>query len=130
MQPIQAFAQPIADPMAQTAIIGVMLMILLDFAIGLGGAVMTHTYSSQKMRDGLVHKYTELGAVAMGVILDGVLAGGLDLAVQPILLVTCGYIILMETGSVLELIKKYNPEAEGLVGWLTSFVQRKEADHA
>lgn len=130
MHPIHAFMQPLLDQSAQVAIVGVLAMILLDFAIGLGGALMTSTFSSEKMRNGLVHKYTELCAVAMGIILDGVLAGGLDLTIQPVLLATCVYIILMETGSVLELIRKYNPDAEGFVGWLTSKVQPKGADNA
>lgn len=125
MPPIEAFMTPIKDPMSQTAIVGVLLAILIDFALGIGGAVMTKTFSSAKMRAGLLHKYTEMCAVALGVVLDGVLAGGLDLEFQPVLLATCAYIILMEVGSVLELIKKYNPDAEGLVGWLTSRVMPK-----
>ena len=130
MHPLHAFTQPLLDPASQTAICGVLAMILLDFAIGLGGAWMTGTFSSEKMRAGLVHKYTELGAVAMGIILDGVLAGGLDLSIQPVLIATCAYIVLMETGSVLELIRKYNPDAEGFVGWLTSKVQPKGVEDA
>lgn len=128
MPPYEAFLTPIKDPMSQTAIVGVLLFILLDFLLGIGGAVMTSTFSSEKMRAGLLHKYTELCAVAMGVILDGILAGGLELEFQPVLLATCAYVILMEVGSVLELVKKYNPDAEGLVGWLTSRVMPKGGD--
>lgn len=122
---LHSFIDPILEPTAKVGIAGVCLMILLDFVLGLGGALMTGTFSSTKMRDGLVHKYTELCAVVMGAILDGVLAGGFELPFQPVLLATCGYIIIMETGSVLELIRKYNPEAEGFVGWLTSLVAPK-----
>lgn len=125
MPPYEAFLTPIKDPMSQTAIVGVLLAILIDFALGIGGAVMTKTFSSEKMRAGLLHKYTELCAVALGVVLDGVLAGGLELEFQPVLIATCAYIILMEVGSVLELVKRYNPDAEGLVGWLTSRVMPK-----
>ena len=120
------FIEPVLDPAAQTAIIAVLLMIFLDFAVGLGGAVLSHNYSSVKMREGLLHKYMELCSVALGIILDGTLTSGLDISIQPILLAACSYIIVMETGSVLELIKTYNPDAEGLVGWLTSFVNKKE----
>lgn len=127
---LHTFIAPILEPTAKVGIAGVMLMILLDFALGLGGALMTGTFSSTKMRDGLVHKYTELCAVVMGAILDGVLAGGFDLPIQPILLATCGYIIIMETGSVLELIKKYNPDAQGFVAWLTGLVQAKGGQDA
>lgn len=127
---LHTFIDPILEPTAKVGIAGVCLMILLDFILGLGGALMTGTFSSPKMRDGLVHKYMELGAIVMGAILDGVLSGGFDLPIQPILLGTCGYIIIMETGSVLELIRKYNPEAEGLVGWLTGLVQSKGGEDA
>lgn len=32
---------------------------------------------------------------------------------------------VMETGSILELVKQYNPDAAGVIGWLTSFVNEK-----
>lgn len=127
---LHSFIDPILEPTAKVGIAGVCMMILLDFVLGLGGALMTGSFSSSKMRDGLVHKYMELGAIVMGAILDGVLSGGFDLPIQPILLGTCGYIIIMETGSVLELIRKYNPDAEGLVGWLTGLVQSKGGEDA
>lgn len=125
MHPIHAFMQPLLDESAQVAIIAVLALIALDFVIGVTGAVIVHEFSSEKMRSGLLHKFTELCCVALGVILDGVLVGGLDLTVQPVLLATCGYIIVMETGSVLELVAKYNPDAQGLVKWLTQFVRPK-----
>ena len=80
------------------------------------------------MRSGLLHKFTELICIATAIILDGALIGGADISIQPILMTTCVYIGVMETGSILELVKRYNPDAEGLVGWLTSFVQQKGAN--
>lgn len=117
--------EPMSDPAAQTAIVGVCLLIVLDLVVGVTGALATKTFSSERMRDGLLHKFTELASMALGVILDGMLMGGLDLSVEPVLLGTCAYVSVMEVGSVLELVKKYNPDADGLVGWLTSFVQPK-----
>ena len=125
---IQPFIEPVLDPAAQTAICAVLLLIALDLLVGIVGAVVTHTFSSEKMRAGLLHKFMELSAMALAIILDGALTSGLDLATQPLLLATCAYIGIMETGSVLELIKKYDPDAEGLVGWLTSFVTQKGGD--
>jgi hypothetical protein len=125
MNAIGTFALPLKDQTAQTAIIGVLLLILLDFLIGVVGAVMTKSFSSPKMRSGLLHKFTELVCVALGVILDGMLVGGLNLPFEPILIGTCIYVGLMETGSILELVQKYNPDADGLVGYLTQFVQPK-----
>lgn len=122
---IQPFVQPMLDPAAQRAICAVLLLIGLDLLVGITGAVVTRTFSSEKMRAGLLHKFMELCAMALAIILDGALTSGLDLATQPLLLATCAYVGIMETGSVLELIKKYDPDAEGLVGWLTSFVTPK-----
>lgn len=122
---IRHFIKPMLDPVAQTSVVGVCLLIVLDLLIGIVGAVATHTFSSEKMRDGLLHKFTELACVALGLILDGILMGGLDLGFEPVLMGTCAYIAIMETGSVLELIRHYNPDADGLIGYLTSFVQPK-----
>ena len=129
MNPLAHFAAPILDPHVQVAIVTVLLLVVLDLLVGIVGAVMTHTFSSEKMRAGLLHKFMELFAVALSIIIDGALIGGLDIATQPIVVVTCVYIVIMEVGSVLELIKKYNPDAEGLVGYLTSFVAPKDAPH-
>lgn len=122
---IEPFVEPILDPIAQRGVCTVLLLIMLDLLVGIVGAVVTHTFSSEKMRAGLLHKFMELSAMALAIILDGALTAGLDLATQPVLIATCVYIGIMETGSVLELIKKYDPDAEGLVGWLTSFVRPK-----
>ncbi len=122
---VEHVMQPVVNPTAQTAIFTVLLLIVLDLLVGIVGAVATHTFSSEKMRAGLLHKFMEMSAIALAIILDGALVGGLDLTIQPILIATCVYIGIMETGSVLELIKKYDPDAEGLVGWITSFVAPK-----
>lgn len=122
---IQPFVEPLLDETAQTAVAAVLLLIALDLVVGITGAVVTRTFSSERMRAGLLHKFMELSAITLAAILDGALTGGLELAVQPVLMATCVYVGIMETGSVLELIKRYDPEAEGLVGWLTSFVQQK-----
>lgn len=130
MEPYEYFLAPVLDVKAQVAIIGVCLLILLDLITGLIGAVVTRTFSSEKMRSGLLHKFTELACMAGAIILDGMLMGGLSITFEPILLGTCGYISFMEVGSFLELVKLYNPDAEGLVGYLTQFVQPKGSDDA
>lgn len=129
MNPFMHFAAPMLDACVQVAIVTVLLLVMLDLLVGIVGAWATRTFSSEKMRAGLLHKFMELSAVALSIILDGALIGGLDITIQPIVVATCVYISIMETGSVLELIKLYNPDAEGLVGWLTSFVSSKELPH-
>lgn len=122
---IDAFLNPVRDTASQTAIVAVLLLIALDFVIGITGAIATKTFSSEKMRAGLMHKFTEMVCVALAIILDGAFTSNLGLTVQPVLLGTCLYLAAMETGSILELVKLYNPDAAGFVGWLTNFVQPK-----
>lgn len=109
---MHVFISPIADnPTAQIAIAAVGILILLDVLTGFVGAAVTHTISSRKMREGALHKFTELVLVVLATIIDGALMGGFDiLGGSPILLVTCGYIAVMEVSSILEIVGKYNPE--------------------
>lgn len=126
---IDAFINPVRDVTSQTAIVAVLLLILLDFLIGFFGALITKSFQSEKMRSGLLHKFTEMVCIALAIILDGAFTANLNLSIQPVLIGTCAYLAAMETGSILELVKKYNPDAAGLIGWLTSFVQPKPGDY-
>lgn len=112
---MQVFVRPITDnPTAQIAIAAVGILIMLDVITGFTGAAITHTISSQKMREGILHKFTELVLVVLATIIDGALLGGFDvLGGDPVLLVTCGYIAVMEVSSILELVAKYNPDLAG-----------------
>lgn len=124
---MRVFISPIADnPTAQIAIAAVGILILLDVVTGFTGAAITHTISSKKMREGALHKFTELILVALATIIDGALLGGFDvLGGDPVLLVTCGYISVMEVSSVLELVAKYNPDIAG-AGILALFEPKGE----
>lgn len=106
------FIRPITgNPTAQIAIAAVCILIVLDVITGFVGAAVTHQISSQKMREGALHKFTELVLVALATIIDGALMGGFDvLGGDPVLLVTCGYIAVMEVSSILEIVGKYNPD--------------------
>lgn len=123
---IETLTDPVRDGVAQVAIATVLALILLDVVVGLTGALVTHTFSSEKMRNGLLHKFTEMACVALAIVLDGALMGGVDFFVpEPVLLSTCGYIGMMEVGSFLELVKQYNPDLAGPLGFLTQFVSQK-----
>ena len=106
------FIRPITgNPTAQIAIAAVCILIVLDVITGFVGAAVTHQISSQKMRAGALHKFTELVLVALATIIDGALLGGFDvLGGDPVLLATCAYIAVMEVSSILELVAKYNPD--------------------
>lgn len=123
---VHSFVATLADPVAQTCVVGVLLLIALDIAAGLGGAIISRTFSSVKMRAGIVHKYMELVAIVLSIVMDGMLTSGLDLSYKPVMLATCAYLALMEVGSVLEIIKTYNPDTGGLVSVVTSHVRCKD----
>lgn len=84
---------------------------LMDILTGFIGSIITHTFSSSKMREGLGHKALLLCIIAMAVMLeigsthiDGL---GFTAVTVP---VVCVYIIVMEVGSVLENICSAYPE--------------------
>lgn len=121
------FIRPVTDnPTAQIAIAAVCILIVLDVITGFVGAAVTHQISSEKMREGTLHKFTELILVALATIIDGALLGGFDvLGGDPVLLVTCGYISVMEVSSILELVAKYNPDIAG-AGILALFEPKRD----
>lgn len=109
---MQVFVRPITDnPTAQIAIAAVGILILLDVVAGFTGAAITHTISSKKMREGILHKFMELVLVVLATVIDGALLGGFQiLDGNPLLIATCVYISIMEVSSILEIVGKYNPE--------------------
>lgn len=121
------FIRPIAEnPTAQVAIVSVLILICLDVVAGFTGAALTHSISSNKMREGVLHKMMEVVLMVLATIIDGALLGGFDiLDGNPILVVTCGYLAIMEVASVLEIVGKYNPDLTDS-GLLSLFDHGKE----
>ena len=109
---LDVFLSPVRDnPVAQAAIIGLLLLIVLDFAFGFAGAWARGEFESRKMREGIAHKCSELGFVIVGVIMDALLFAGLDMGFNgPILVGVVGYLCVMEVGSLLESFVKLNPK--------------------
>jgi phage-related holin len=123
---MQVFIKPITDnPTAQVAIAAVGVLIVLDVLTGFVGAALTRSISSQKMREGLLHKFMEIVLVVLADIIDGALLGGFDiLGGNPLLIATCAYIALMEVSSILEIVGKYNPDLAD--GGILSIFEKKE----
>lgn len=98
-------------------LICVLALILVDVLYGTIGALVTHDFSSSKMRSGMLHKSAELVVLLVAGLFQWVFANGVSLAgyetIQadiPTFAVTAAYILVMEAGSVLELCVKYNPD--------------------
>lgn len=76
---------------------------LIDILTGFIGSIITHTFSSSKMREGLGHKTLLICVIAMAVMLEisGEHIEGLGFTAVTVPVV-CAYIIVMEIGSVWE----------------------------
>ena len=109
---IDVFLTPLRDDkVAQVAVTAVLLLTLLDILFGLLHAVITHTFSSQKMREGIGHKCVSFGLLFVADIVDGTIVGGLDLGFNaPVLVVACAYLCIMEISSLLEQFVAIDPD--------------------
>lgn len=109
---LDVFLSPVRDCLpAQVGIIALLILILLDWIFGIGNACMHHEFSSEKMREGIGHKCSELGFVLVAIIADGMLLSGLDIGFNgPVLTAVTVYLCIMEIGSLLETFAKINPE--------------------
>lgn len=109
---VSVFLAPVHDNIvAQAALIALLLLIFLDWIFGIGHACMNHEFSSQKMREGISHKCSELGFVLVGMIADAMMFAGLDIGLNgPILVTVTLYLCIMEIGSLLEIFIKMNPQ--------------------
>lgn len=84
--------------------------IVIDFATGLIKAFKEKSFNSSVMREGLFHKCAYIFYVTFGVLIDYA-QGFLDLGVTvPITKAIIAYVILTESGSILENLGKINPK--------------------
>ena len=84
--------------------------IFFDIVVGLAKAIMTHSYSSSTMREGLAHKIGELLCYIFGILCDISLPQlGIVLPVH-LATAVCTYITIMEVGSIIENFSIMNPE--------------------
>lgn len=109
---LDVFLSPIRDnAVAQVALTAVLLLIFLDWIFGVANALIHKEFESEKMREGIAHKCGELGFLLVGLIADGAALGGIDLGVGGYVFTAfCTYIIVMEVGSLMEIMCKLDPE--------------------
>ena len=135
MQPpiwIDVFLIPVRDNrVAQVAVAAVLLLTLLDVLFGLLHAVISHTFSSQKMREGIGHKCVSFGLIFVADIVDGTIVGGLDLGFSsPVLVTACAYLCIMEISSPLEQFVAIDPDLkESAVFELLKSANQAHADN-
>lgn len=95
-----------------TMLIVVFTFIVIDLVIGIVKALATSTYKSLKMREGLWHKLGEILCVAFGVLCEMAFPYvGITVNI-PIVTTICIYIVLMETGSIVENLSVISPNIQ------------------
>ena len=97
-------------------------LMAIDVVVGFVGSLIDGSFKSSIMREGLVHKAMELviigvayliqwaGAYGVAIIAPAAVDSAMDVyASLPIGEAVTLYVAIMELGSVLELVVKYNP---------------------
>lgn len=91
----------------------VFLLVLIDYVTGVVDAIMHGELSSEKMRQGLGHKFAYLAIICVALIIEygsGYINLGIEL---PIFIPVCTGICLIEITSIMENCVKINPELSG-----------------
>lgn len=84
--------------------------ILMDMVTGIIKALKEKSFTSSVMREGLFHKTGSILCIVLGVLVDYAQTL-IDLGVNvPVAVAICGYVILMEIGSIIENVCVINPE--------------------
>lgn len=129
---IEVFIEPIRVQQAQTAIIAVLMLGLLDVIFGMLNAAIQGDWQSCKVRQGLGHKCAGLGIIAVGDIIDATVIAGLDLGYPcPVLTALCVALCVMEITSLMEIFAKLRPElAESPIWAIFRNRKKEEEPHA
>jgi len=127
---LEPFIAPLRGTAAQTLIIALLMLSLLDVLFGTANAMfVAHDFSSHKFREGLIRKLSNLGLMCMADIIDAMLLSGIDLGFQPIFLVVGVSLSLMEVWSLLEIYAEMHPEISES-DWYKMLLRSKEGLHA
>ena len=93
-----------------------LLFIALDILVGLVKAFSTTGFKSLKMREGLFHKLGEILCVLFGITCEvSFPLVGITINL-PIVSTICVYIVLMETGSIIENLAVISPNIKSMLG--------------
>lgn len=127
---LEPFIAPLRGTAAQTLIIALLMLSLLDVLFGTANAMfVAHDFSSHKFREGLIRKLSNLGLMCMADIIDAMLLSGIDIGFQPIFLAVGVSLALMEVWSLLEIYAEMHPEISES-DWYKMLLRSKEGLHA
>lgn len=86
------------------------LFIIFDMITGIINAFKNKNFTSSIMREGLFHKCGSVLCVVFAILVDYA-QKFIDIGITiPVTITVCGYIILMEIGSIIENVCSINPE--------------------
>lgn len=98
-------------PTHELIVIGIIfLLVLIDYITGVVNAIMHGELSSEKMRQGLGHKFAYLAIICVALIVEygsDYINLGIEL---PVFMPVCAGICLIEITSIMENCVKINPE--------------------
>ena len=109
-------------------LIVVLIFIAMDIAVGLVKAFASIGFKSVKMREGLIHKVGEIICVGFGVLCEYSFPYvGIEVNI-PIVSTICVYIVLMETGSIVENhLAEISPSIKRLLGKVFDGYRQEES---
>lgn len=129
MPVLEPFIEPLRGTAAQTLIIALLMLSLMDMLFGSMNAMfIAHDFSSHKFREGLIRKLSNLGLMCVADIVDALLLSGVDLGFQPIFIVVGVSLALMEVWSLLEIYAEMHPEISD-TDWYKMLLRSKEGLH-
>lgn len=101
-------------PIHELIVIGIVfLLVLIDYITGVVNAIMHGELSSERMRQGLGHKFAYLAIICVALIVEygsDYINLGIEL---PVFIPVCAGICLIEITSIMENCAKINPELSG-----------------
>lgn len=89
----------------------VLIMIVLDVVVGVAQAFMSHTFATEKMREGLYHKASLMMILLLGWLCDTAMIHVPELGLPQMIMFACEVLIfIMELASIMENLVKINPD--------------------
>lgn len=111
----------------------ILALIVIDYILGTLGAILSGSFSSSKMRTGLVHKFTYLIVMMVALIVER-LSLHYDIGLvfsAGFFVMVCVWIIITELGSILENLVVINPKfADNAFMRIFAKREEKEEDDA
>lgn len=108
-------AAPIQYSVPYNLLLVTLVFIVMDVIMGLVKALETKSFKSLKMREGLFHKLGEILCVVFGMVCEmSFPVVGITVKL-PIVSTICIYIIIMETGSIVENLAAISPNIKALL---------------